>query len=367
MHFGRQGEEMNRINLAKLKDCMRRAGQGADLTLGFFGGSITQGCVASVHENCYAYRVFRWWEEAFPSAHFHYVNGGIGGTSSHFGTARVVDDLLIYQPDFVIVDFSVNDIKNELRRETYEGVLRQILAWPSTPAVVLLNNIYYDSGYTDQDCHNELGDWYGLPHVSVRDTIYQRMLAGEYTQKQITADGLHPNDFGHELLAREIIKFLGEVKRHMNEPEDNIEIPAPMTSNSYEHSRRLTIREISPILSGFRADPEEKFGHLDCFKNGWIGQKPRDSIHFEVDASCIAVQYRKTIHRPALSAQLILDGDTGHPVFLDGNFGEDWGDCLYLESILNHGQCGKHTVEITIMDTQEKQAAPFYLLSLITA
>lgn len=357
---------MGIINLARLKRCMRRASRGEELTLGFFGGSITQDCAATVHENCYACRVFRWWEETFPLAKLHYVNAGIGGTSSHFGVARVVDDLLMYQPNFVVVDFSVNDIENELKQETYEGVLRQILSWPSAPAVLLLNNIYYDTGRTDQDFHNALGDWYGLPHVSVRDTIYQRMLAGEYTRDQLTADGLHPNDFGHGLIAAEITGFLEWVKGQMDEAEEEHPLPAPMTANSYEHARRLTIREASPVLSGFRADPREKSGHLDCFKNGWVGQKPGDSIRFTVECSCLAVQYRKTVHRPALSAQLVLDGDTGHPVFLDGNFGEDWGDCLWLVPILCGGQRGTHTVELTVTEAEEG-LTPFYLLSLIIA
>ncbi|MCI8431563.1 MAG: SGNH/GDSL hydrolase family protein [Lachnospiraceae bacterium] len=353
------------VNFARLKRCMRRARQGGELTLGFFGGSITQDCAATVHENCYAYRVFRWWEKTFPAANFYYVNGGIGGTSSHFGAARAVSDLLMYQPDFVVVDFSVNDIENPLRQETYEGVLRQLLSWPSEPAVLLLNNIYYDTGYTDQDCHNELGGWYSLPHVSVGDTIYRRMLAGAFTREQLTADGLHPKDFGHGLIAAEITALLERVQQRMDEPEEDILLPAPMTANSYEHARRLTIREVSPALSGFRADAEEKAGHLDCFKNGWIGQRPGDSIRFEVVASCIAVQYRKTIHRPALSARLVLDGETF--IFLDGNFTEDWGDCLYLEPVLHRGERKMHTVQITVTETQAEHPTPFYLLSLIIA
>ncbi len=358
---------MAQINLSRLKNCMCRARRGEELTIGFFGGSITQDCAASVHQNCYAYRVFRWWETAFPMAKFHYVNGGIGGTSSHFGAARVVTDLLMYQPDFVVVDFSVNDVENGLCQETYEGVLRRILSWPSAPAVVLLNNVYYGTGCTTQDCHNELGAWYGLPHVSVRDTIYRRMLAGEYAQDQLTPDGLHPNDTGHGLIAAEITAFLEGVLERMWEAEEDAPLPAPMTGNAYEHARRLTIREVSPILSGFRADAEEKAGHLDCFKNGWIGQKPGDSIRFTVEGSCIAIQYRKTVRRPALSAKLILDGDEEHPVFLDGNFSEDWGDCLYLESILHHGRHGTHIIEITVADAQAGNLTPFYLLSLIIA
>lgn len=359
---------MAQINLARLKNCMRRAQRGEELTIGFFGGSITQGCAASVHESCYAYRVFRWWETAFPAARFHYVNGGVGGTDSYFGAARAVPDLLMYQPDFVVVDFSVNDIQNELRRETYEGVLRRILSWPSTPAAVLLNNIYYDTGYTDQDCHNELGSWYGLPHVSVRDTVYRRMLAGEFTQGQLTADGLHPTDFGHGLIAAEITGFLDQVWARIEEAEEEeVPFPAPLTDNAYEQARRLTIREVSPALSGFRADPEEKAGHWDSFKNGWIGQSPGDSIRFEVEASCIAVQYRKTVRRPALSAKLVLDGDADHPVFLEGNFKEDWGDCLYLAPVLHHGRYGRHTVELRVADAPPGDLTPFYLLSLIIA
>lgn len=271
---------MDQVNLARLKRCMRQARRGGELAIAFFGGSITQDCAASVHENCYAYRVFQWWEKAFPIAKFHYVNAGIGGTSSHFGAARAVPDLLMYQPDFVVVDFSVNDVENGL-------------------------------------------------------------------------------------LAGEIIKLLEDVKARMDEPENDRELPAPMAANSYEHARRLTIREICPALNGFRADTEEKSGHLDCFKNGWIGQKPGDSIRFEVDASCIAVQYRKTIHHPALSALLVLDGDA--PILLDGNFGEEWGDCLWLEPVLHGGQRGKHTVEITVTEAQGEGLTPFYLLSLIVA
>ena len=358
---------MQKVNLARLKNCMRRAEQGESLTLGFFGGSITQDCSASVHENCYAYRVFRWWQNAFPAAEFHYVNGGIGGTDSHFGAARIVPDLLMYQPDFVVVDFSVNDSKNSLRQETYEGVLRRALCWPSAPAVLLLNNVYYDTGESVEDCHNEIGAWYGLAHISVRDTIYRRMLAGEFTQEQLTADGLHPNDLGHALIAAEITAFLEQVKVQMWEAEGALPVPAPMTGNAYEQAQRLSIREISPMLSGFRADAGEKKGHLDCFKNGWIGCKPGDSAIFVVEAACIAVQYRKTVRKPALSAVLVLDGDRERSVLLDGGFEEEWGDCLYLEPVLHHGERKLHTLEITVTETEAAQPTPFYLISLITA
>lgn len=358
---------MEKANLTRLKDCMRRAQAGEELTIGFFGGSITQDSLATKHENCYAYRVFRWWEKTFPKAQLHYVNGGIGGTSSHYGVSRAVTDLLMYQPDFVVVDFSVNDEPDEFFQETYEGLIRKILSWPSRPAVLLLNNVFYDTGVNAQEYHNRVGDWYQIPHVSIKDTLWMRMKAGEYTREELTPDGLHPNDKGHALVAAEITSYLSEVQAHMWEDEAEEPMPPAMMDNAYENAERLTIREISPELDGFRADTEEKTGHLDHFKNGWIGKTAGDRIEFEIEASCIAVQYRKTIRRPARKAEMILDGDAEHPVLLDGNFDEDWGDCLYLEPVLHHGEYGRHTVEIRVIPDEYEEAEPFYLMALITA
>lgn len=358
---------MKKVSLARLKDCMMRAEKGEELTIGFFGGSITQGSLATKPENCYAYRVFSWWAKKFPKAEFHYVNAGIGGTNSHFGAARLIMDLLMYRPDVVIVDFSVNDMANAFCQETYEGIIRKILAWDSKPAVILLNNVFYDTGENAQEHHNSVGDWYQIPHVSMKDTLYKKMKAGIYTREELTPDGLHPNDKGHELVAFEMITFLEQVKNCIHEKEQDFFMPEPMTANVYEHAKRLTIREASPKCTGFRADTVEKAGHLDFFKNGWIGKRAGDKILFEVECSCIAVQYRKTMARPALCASLVLNGDMEHAWTLDGNFEESWGDCLYLEPILHHGEYRKHTIEIEAMGDATKEATPFYLLSLIVA
>lgn len=359
---------MASLDLSCLKQLFRRAAAGEELTLGFFGGSITQGSLAAEQGNCYAFRVYRWFVDTFPGATFHYVNGGIGGTDSFYGVARAVTDLLQYQPDFVVVDFSVNDTKLPFRKETYEGLLRKVLAWPSRPAVVLLNNIYYDTGLTAEDDHAAVGGHYGIPHVSIRDSIYKDLHAGRYASRELLSpDGLHPNDFGHGLVAGEIIRLLAGVNARRDEPEAEPPFPAPLTPNAYENARRLTIRELSPKLEGFRADPEEKLGHLDHWKNGWVGRTPGSKITFSVEGSCIAVQYRKTIRRPALRAQLILDGDTAHPILLDGNFDEDWGDCLYLQPVLHHGERKTHTVEITVLPTEDENPTEFYLMALIVA
>ena len=92
-----------------------------------------------------------------------------------------------------------------------------------------------------------------------------------------------------------------------------------------------------------------------------------DKIVFEVEAAFIAVQYRKTVRKPAPVATLVIDGDREHSVVLDANFDEDWGDCLYLETIMERGERKTHSVEITITSVREDNRESFYLVSLITA
>lgn len=366
--------------MTRLKNLMKRAAKGESLVIGFLGGSITQGSLSSTPKTCYAYLVYEWWKKSFPNAAFSFVNGGIGGTTSHYGGARAWKDVLCYRPDIVTVDFSVNDDANEFFEETYEGMLRRLLAAPSAPAVVVLNNAFYDTGKNAQDYHNRIADHYGIPHVSIKDTVYPDVESGKIVRADITPDNLHPNDKGHRLVADEICKLLDSIKAEMEEETiagENIEgkstkteasvlLPAPLTENAYEHSRLIQIQDNEAILDGFLVDPIEKKGMLDIFKNGWTAAHTNDKISFEIECSCLAVQYRKSVQQPVPKAKAVIDGDEAHAVILDGNFTEDWGDCLYLEPLLHHAEKKVHRIEIIVTDAKDI-VRPFYLVALIVS
>ena len=366
--------------MTRLKNLMKRAANGESLVIGFLGGSITQGSLSSTPKTCYAYLVYEWWKKSFPNAEFSFVNGGIGGTTSHYGGARAWKDVLCYRPDIVTVDFSVNDDANEFFEETYEGTLRRLLMAPSAPAVVVLNNVFYDTGKNAQDYHNRIADHYGIPHVSIKDTIFPDVESGKIVRADITPDNLHPNDKGHRLVADEICKLLDSIKAEVEEEAiagENIEdkstkteasvlLPAPLTENAYEHSRLIQIQDNEAILDGFLVDPIEKKGMLDIFKNGWTAAHTNDKISFEIECSCLAVQYRKSVQQPVPKAKAVIDGDEAHAVILDGNFTEDWGDCLYLEPLLHHAEKKVHRIEITVTDAKDI-VRPFYLVSLIVS
>lgn len=358
---------VNEGNQYRIRRVMRKAQMVGELTVGFIGGSITQGSLATEPHNCYAARVLEWWERKFPGCHFRYVNAGIGGTTSHFGAARVQSDLLKKEPDFVIVEFSVNDDNDDFFRETYEGLVRKILTSPSVPAVMLVHNVRYDSGVSAEGKHLEIGRYYNLPCVSMKSTIYPQVEKGNIPVREITEDDLHPNDFGHELVANVITNMLDNIYGTLMSMENGVDVavPLPMTDNKYERIVRYRNDNADAVCEGFLKDQRIQEEITDIFKKGWIADKINDSIVFKVTGSEIAVQYRKTINRPSPVAVAIVDGDEENKYVLDGNFDENWGDCLYLQPVLVHGEYKEHTVEIKVIETHEEDREPFYLVSVI--
>lgn len=359
-------------NLERLKEVFARAERGERMTLGFLGGSITQGSLSSTPQTCYAYLVYQWWCETFPQAEFTYLNAGIGGTTSQFGVARAGTDLLAGKPDFVIIEFSVNDESTEHFMETYEGLVRKVYGADFSPAVLLVHNVYYHNGGNAQLMHGRIGRHYGLPAVSMQSAIFPEVVSGRIENRAITPDDLHPNDAGHALVASVITCFLEKALAADTKAGDTGALPAPLTANAYEHSMRYRNSYApdmagaeQPKLSGFAEDASPQKDITDCFKYGWTASHVGDAITFQVEGSCIAVQYRKSVKLPAPVAEVIVDKDTEHTFRLDANFDETWGDKLELDTVMEHGAAGRHEVTIRLTETHEEDAVPFYLVSVI--
>lgn len=349
---------VNSGNHFRLKSVMNRAAEGQPITIAFIGGSITQGSLSSMPETCYAYLVYKWWAAHFENV--RYVNAGIGGTSSQFGAARAGEDVLQFSPDVVFVEFSVNDENTPHFRETYEGLVRKI--YKSGAAVVLIHNVCYDSGFSAEDVHLEIGKHYHLPCVSMKRTIYEEITAGRIRNRDITPDDLHPNDAGHALVANVVKHLLDRVYAEPAE-EQEPDFPEPLTENAYEESIRYQNHNSTPVLQGFAPDHTPQAHITQMFRRGYTAWKQGDKIRFQVPGTGIAVQYRKSVRQPAPIARITVDG--AHSLVLDANFRETWGDCLYLDTVLCHGEDKVHDVEIEIIESHHNDAVPFYLVSVI--
>lgn len=359
---------INTGNLARMKRTMEKAMSGEPVKVGFIGGSITAGAAATAPESCYACQVYEWWVNKFPNSRAEYINAGVGATTSKFGVARVEEDLLIYEPDMVFAEFSVNDDDNELFEETFEGLIRKILLSRSEPALFMFNNVFYDDGHNAQRIHNRIGRYYDLPIVSMKESLYHLVETDMLAGSDITADNLHPNDLGHKLVAGVITNLLERIYDTVTQKAD-LEAYAvkkePLTLNRFIGSVRRSSRNCEPELKGFLKDDAAKQGVWDVFRYGWSARSAGSRIRFEAEGSRIAVQYRKYAVHPAPVAKVIIDGDTEKAGILDANFDETWGDKLFLQDIIMDGSPGRHTVEIIV--TEEAGDKEFYLASVITA
>ncbi len=350
-----------------------RARGGEAVTVGFLGGSITQGCNATDDKLCYAYLVYEWFVRTFPGARISYVNAGIGATDSEYAAARLAEDLLSANPDFVLMEFAVNEGANDHFLETYEGCIRQILNSKPGVALITMNNVFYNEGSSAERIHREASRHYHLPSLSMRTSIYDAILSGKIVKEDITSDDLHPNDAGHELVARVIINYLESLlgNEQPSALEDRTDtLPDPLTPNRYEHSTKYDNRNSSAVLKsikGFAADNEPRTVIKDCFRYGYSGSEKGSFVEYEVRGSCISVLYTRTILKPAPVARVCVDGDEKQSFILDANFEETWGDKLELTDIYMSKSPDTHTVRIEIIETHPDDAGTFYLAGIIVS
>ncbi len=333
------------VNLSRLKEVMRKAEAKKDLTVAVIGGSITQGSSATKQENSYASIMAKWWRETFPETKIDFVNAGIGGTDSYLGVHRMGADLLDFDPDFVIVEFSVNDANNSFYKTTYENLVRRIILQDNSPAVLLLY-MTQDDGTSAQNNHVYTGFNYKLPQLSYHDMILKEMEAGRIKWTDISPDNIHPNDKGHAICGELIWKYLNAVYGSLDEPEEPLDLAAikPLSPEVYMNARIFDNRSLT-------ADKAEGFAAGGVawseFGNGWQS-KDGGSITFTVNASRIGILFYRSVSGTYGTAEVIVDGKSVGS--LEGDFTGGWGNSVYAKEVFAEKDTALHTVTVTVPD-----------------
>lgn len=284
-------------NLARVADIFRRAKAGEELTIGCIGGSITQGSLASDNYG-YEKMMREWWEKTFPDAKFTFINAGIGGTDSHFGIYRLERDLLQYNPDFVTVEFSVNDTQKKLNALTYECLVRKILEQDNNPAVMLLFMTQED-GTSLVDTHKPIGEYYNLPMISYKNAILPVIERGDITWDDISPDNIHPNDDGHKVVMELISSYFEEeILPKLDEITDTYELPKAQT-DQYANAKLVECIDsdaVSENLGNFTVGAFDESAKTTHFKGGWKWDATGDDtsatpMEFDIKARNLSVYY----------------------------------------------------------------------------
>lgn len=347
---------LNEGNLDRLAAAMRKAENGESITVGVIGGSITQGSSATDTSLCYASLFKQWWTDKFPSAEIKFVNAGIGGTNSYLGVHRVEKQLLAYDPDVVIVEFSVNDSDKTMNKYSYDSLVRKILSYDTNPAVMLLFTTQED-GTSLQDVHKEIGAAYDLPMISYREVVYPEVAAGTLDWKLISPDNIHPNNAGHDIISQVIGRYLNEVYDKLDTITDE---PTAFTAESYtndyyKEAMMLSAADITATSSENFEIIESGFYHQ--FPNNWK-TTGGGTLTFDVECQNFGVFFLCTTDGKSGTYEVYVDGERKGR--LEADFTGGWGSYGNTKQIILSKEIAKHTIEIKPAEGSEDKGITIF-------
>lgn len=330
---------INSGNKTRIANVMKKAADGQPITVGVIGGSITQGSFASSAEKTYAGLVKAWWENNFPQSSITFINAGKGDTTSLMGVGRVEEDLLNYNPDFVIVEFSVNDTDDEIYQKSYEGLVRKILKAENQPGLLMLM-MMNAAGENRADYHLPVGLHYDLPVISYQKALWPNVGGRVYDWGTLSPDTIHPNDFGHSIAASLVTNYLNGIKNNIGKfAGKTSEIPAALNVDNFENAVRYTHNTLNGTFGDFKEDD-----YTFQFSDGWTAVGSGDPLAFTVDnAKQVYIIYYQDSTGNGGTADVSLDGNEIGSI--NGDFTGGWNRSEIFE-VLNTESAGTHKIEI---------------------
>lgn len=232
-------------NNYRLKEFLRRAKTGENVTAAFLGGSITQGAGAvPLQENCYARKTYEALRD-YCGGNIRYIKAGVGGTPSETGLMRYDRDITrdgSVLPDLVVVEFAVNDASDETEGVFYESLVRKILDQPNHPAVILLLSVFTND-WNLKSRLAPIGYRHQLPMVDMLEAVVPQfgLKSGEgrvITKRQYFYDVYHPANLGHQLTADCLMYLIKRLDAQQPDPPAGGYIP-PYYGADYQNLRLL--------------------------------------------------------------------------------------------------------------------------------
>ena len=334
----------------RISNVFQKAADGEAVTVVYIGGSITEGYSDNITlktEEKWVDMSTKWLGEQFPDSEVTYVNAGLSGTPSILGNVRLERDVLQYNPDIVFVEFAVNDGGEANYKNAYESLVRTLLTQDKDIAVVLLFTIV-ENGHTCQPHMSTIGENYGLPMISLPDSMWVEIEEGRMEWSDYSADQSHPNVEGSKMIRDFVINYFEEILATYSDNAGEIDktLPDPVYSGDYMNMKFTDGTDMTVEATGF--EPAEVY---HWFKNGWQFKGDTGaSLKFTVNCKKLAMVFKANNAKTYGTAEIYVDGELSGTVV--SNKSDGWNNPV-TEYIIDADECGKHTVEIVIPDGQK--------------
>ncbi len=299
------------INEGPLYNVMRKAQSGQRVNIAFIGGSITKGTMSTGTRDAgmskklpYVEYVIDWWYKKFPKADLYFVNAGISATDSYLGVHRVQKDVLDKKPDLVFVEFAVNDKKTAHHKQSYENLIRKILAADSKPAVMLLFMAKLN-GWSCEVQQAQIGQHYKLPMLSYGSVMKDMINNGIYTMEELSGDAIHPSAVGSAIAGEIIVRYLDKLEaKSMGEVSYKKTPSQYITSKKYDGAKVLSCKNISIQRMGtFEATSKSR-----TFQNNLTSSSGNGDLTFQVTAKSIGILFAQQINGRGGQFDVYVDG-----------------------------------------------------------
>lgn len=334
---------------SRMARVLKKAKAGEEITVGFIGGSITEGLTAGA-DACWAKLTYNALCEMFPDTKINYVNAGLSGTPSILGVVRAERDLFADKsPDIVFIEFAVNDGQEQMYKECYESLVKKSLDKDNAPAVVLLFTVLKNR-FSCQEHMSVVGEHYKLPMISVGNAINPMFDAGLMTWEKYSDDESHPNVWGHELVKDFIMNYINKVNEKAQSQDAPEPAPLPdkaLYSTEYSGIRLLERDQMKVTKTeGF----DESDNVIATFKNGWnYRDNTGASVTFTETFKTLFLVFKCNKSPNQADAEVYVDGELVKtlPSNKPGGWGNPEADLAWS------GEEGEHTVEIRIAESEK--------------
>ena len=217
------------------------------LSVGYFGGSITEGAGASdASRTSWRARVTEWFRTSYPDAEVAEIYAAIGGTGSDLGMYRCDTDLLAKNPDLVFIEFAVNDswMNYDAILMQTETIYRKIRRKnPCTDIVCIItttasiaSGLEKGGEFTARSAHSVIAHRYSTPIIDVGNILHFEVLKNGGDFLKYTTDTVHPNDEGYDLYTECIAAYLKKWAQHSSANAlTPYTMPVPVCDKVYEN------------------------------------------------------------------------------------------------------------------------------------
>ena len=376
---------------------------GEDITIVYFGGSITMGAMTypghGVNRDgeAYDYRnecdpeKFSWRARSFAAlqekyeqrpGQFHMVNAAVGATDSELGAYRLAHHVLADNPDLLFIEFAINDngvgllsddpeAERSIYRTLSSIVSRARAANPNLAVFIPvstardLDPAQYVVFQPARAHHMRFAEMFHIPYVDIHHVFFESPLPEGVTVANVF-DGpdspgcrVHPSPRGHEAYAAGVCSLLDELlTRH------RFAFKGPRREawfEPYPRNPRFLLATELPVGGGWSLQDGTAFTHLAthvCRETKTLFTD-RPGAHFQMDFEGSAVFLWGQQHYPGqgdISGQLSVRVDgTERAVFADPAHRQ--GDDLLLQRMMpvvrNLDPALNHVLEVVTLPLED--------------